>query len=48
MEKLYENWCEQYPELETSPADAKGEYVIHNFGSVEDTVDFFIEAATYE
>ena len=48
MEKLYENWSEQYPELETSPAASKGEYIIHDFDSLEDTVDFFIEAATYE
>ena len=48
MEELFELWQEEYPELETTPAAAVGEYIIADFGSTEDTLDFFIEAAQNE
>jgi len=48
MEQLFELWQEEYPELETTPAGAEGEYIIADFGSTEDTLDFFIEAAQNE
>lgn len=48
MEQLFELWQKEYPELETSPAGAEGEYIIADFGSTEDTLDFFIEAAQNE
>jgi hypothetical protein len=48
MEQLFELWQKEYPELETTPAGAEGEYIIADFGSTEDTLDFFIEAAQNE
>ena len=48
MEELFAKWTEEYPELETTASNAEGEYEIAEIGSVEDTVEFFVEAATYE
>jgi hypothetical protein len=48
MDELFEKWSTQYAELETTPAGADGEWIIAEIGSIEDTIEFFVEAASYE
>lgn len=48
MEELFEQWSARYVELETTPAGAEAEWTIAEIGSIEDTVEFFVEAASNE
>lgn len=45
-EDLYEKWLKENHTLKVDPAQASGEYEIACLGSLEDTIDFFVEASS--
>ena len=46
QEELFANWKEANPTIEVQDAGAAGEYMITDFESPEDAIDYYVEAAS--